>query len=209
MVAAVRAQRCAAWAPAVVCCLAPPNGAPTSAEWNGLFVSTLVSPIPGTEGPAPAGRSFPVQSQRSHCAINSLAVLAGAPRTVAVCSCYRTKRKPQPMGTTRRAVTHTCERSTAPGLSCAALLRVQTQGSEYVPVVRCQGYTACLVIGCSGFSGACCRQQTALWSQGHPPLRTDAPGRTAPRSTRRAGRCRASPRPERSRTPVRIIHKKS
>ena len=76
---------------------------------------------------------------------------------------------PQPMGTTRRAVPHTCERSTAPGLSCAALLRVQTQGSEYVPVVCCQVYTACSVIGCSGCSGACCRQQTALWSQGHPP----------------------------------------
>jgi hypothetical protein len=146
------------------------DGAPTSAEeWFVCFHTSGVSPILGTDGPAPAGRSFPVQSQRSNCAINSLAVLAGAPRTVAVCSCYRTKRKPQPMGTTRRAVTHTCERSTAPGLSCAALLRVQTQGSEYVPVVCCQVYTACLVIGCSGFSGACCRQQTALWSQGHPP----------------------------------------
>ena len=64
------------------------DGAPTSAEeWFVCFHTSGVSPILGTDGPAPAGRSFPLQSQRSHCAINSLAVLAGAPRTVAVCSC--------------------------------------------------------------------------------------------------------------------------
>jgi hypothetical protein len=81
VVAAVRAGQCAKWALAVVL-----SAAERQHRLNGLvcLFPSGVSPILGTDGPAPAGRSFLVQPRRSYCTINSWAVLRCAPHRTAV-----------------------------------------------------------------------------------------------------------------------------